>query len=62
MEEVAEEVEVGFYHQEGFTKINKDGNVENRIGVEVMELDAKIEEKTTKKSDAGRANPRSTKY
>jgi hypothetical protein len=28
--------------------MNKDGNVENRIGVEVMELDAIIEEKTAK--------------
>jgi hypothetical protein len=48
MEEVAEEVEVGFYPQEGFTKMNKDGNVENRVGIEVMELDAIIEEKTMK--------------
>jgi hypothetical protein len=48
MEEVAEEVEVGFYPQEGFTEKNKDGNMENRIGVEVMELDAIIKEKTAK--------------
>jgi hypothetical protein len=37
MEEVAKEVEVGFYPQEGFIKMNKDGNVENRIGVEMIE-------------------------
>jgi hypothetical protein len=48
MEEVAEEVEVGLYPQEGFIEMNKDGNVDNRIGVEVMEFDAIIEEKTTK--------------
>jgi hypothetical protein len=48
MEEVAEEVEVRFYPQEGFTEMNKDGNMDNRIGVEVMELDTIIEEKTTK--------------
>jgi hypothetical protein len=48
MEEVAEEVEVGFYTQEGFTEMNKYGNMENIIGVEVMELDAIIEEKATK--------------
>jgi hypothetical protein len=53
MEEVAEEVEVGFYPQEGFTKMNKDGNVENRVGVEVMELDAIIEEKTVKEIRSG---------
>jgi hypothetical protein len=40
MEEVAKEVEVRFYPQEGFTEMNKDGNVKNRIGVEVMELDS----------------------
>jgi hypothetical protein len=29
--------------------MNKDENMENRVGVEVMELDAIIEEKTAKK-------------
>jgi hypothetical protein len=48
MEEVAEEVEVGFYPQEGFTEMFKDRNVENKVGVEVMELDAIIEKKTAK--------------
>jgi hypothetical protein len=48
MEEVAEVVKVGFYPKEGFTEINKDGNMENRIGIEVMELDAIIEEKAAK--------------
>jgi hypothetical protein len=62
MEEVAEEVEVRFLPQEGFTKMDKDGNVENRVGVEVMELDAIIEKKIVKKSEAGRVNPRSIKY
>jgi hypothetical protein len=33
MEEVVEKVEVGFYPQEGFTELNKDGHVENRVGV-----------------------------
>jgi hypothetical protein len=53
MEEIVEEVKVGFYPQEGFTKINKDGNVENRNGVEVMELDTMIEEKAVKEIRCG---------
>jgi hypothetical protein len=53
IEEVAEEVKVWFYPQEGFTEMNKDGNMEDRIGVEVMELDAIIEEKTTKEIRCG---------
>jgi hypothetical protein len=53
MEEVAEEVEVGFYPQEDFTKMNKDGKVENRIGVKMMELDAIIEEKAAKEIRCG---------
>jgi hypothetical protein len=57
MEEVAEEVEVGFYPQEGFTEMNKDGNVENRIGVEVIELDAIIEEKTMEEIRCGEGQP-----
>jgi hypothetical protein len=48
IEEVAKEVELGFYPQEGFIEMNKDGNMENRIRVEVMELDTIIEEKTVK--------------
>jgi hypothetical protein len=53
MEEVAEEVEVGFYSQGGLIEMNKDVNVENRIGVEVMEWDTIIEEKTAKEIRCG---------
>jgi hypothetical protein len=48
MEVVAKEVEAGFYPQEGFTEMNKNGNMENRIGVEMMELDSIVEEKAMK--------------
>jgi hypothetical protein len=45
MEEVAEEVEVVFYPQEGLIAMNKDRNMENRVGVEVTMLNAIIEKK-----------------
>jgi hypothetical protein len=41
-------VKVGFYPQEGFIEMDKDENVENRVGVEVIELDAIIKKKTAK--------------
>jgi hypothetical protein len=53
---------MGFYPLEGFTKMNKDGNVENRIGVEMVELDSIVEEKAMKEIRCGKGNPRSTKY
>jgi hypothetical protein len=46
MKEVAEEVGMWFYPQEGFAEMNKDANIENRIGVQVMKVKAIIEKKT----------------
>jgi hypothetical protein len=48
MEEVVEQVKMGFYPQEGFAEIDKDRDVENRIGVEVMELKAIVKKKASK--------------
>jgi hypothetical protein len=62
MEEVAEEVEVGFYPQEGLIEMNKNRNVENRVRVKVMKLNAIIEKKASEKIEFGRARPCSTKY
>jgi hypothetical protein len=61
MKKVAENIEMGFYPKKCFTEMDKDGDVNNRVGVETIELDAIIEKKTTEEIRSGRANPRSTK-
>jgi hypothetical protein len=53
---------VWLYSKEYFTEVNKNGNMKDGIGIEVMQLDSIVKEKTIKKSEVGRANPCSTKY
>jgi hypothetical protein len=49
-EKIAKKVEIGFYPHEGFTKMNKNGDVENRIEIEVMKLKAIIEKEAAKRN------------
>jgi hypothetical protein len=48
---------MGFYPQEGLTEMNKDGDVENRIGVEVMKLKVIIEKKAAKEIGSQEGQP-----
>jgi hypothetical protein len=41
-EELTEEYLVGFDHQEGFAEVDKDGGVEDTVGVEIKVLDAVV--------------------
>jgi hypothetical protein len=56
VEKITEKIEMGLNPQKRFTEMNKDGDVKNRVGVEVIELKVVI------KPEVGRANPHSTKY
>jgi hypothetical protein len=59
-EEFPEQDPMGLDPQEGFAKINKDGGVEDTVGVEVEVLHAVVPSRPLKKSLAGRDSPRST--
>jgi hypothetical protein len=52
-EEEVEKIPVGFNSEKCFTKVNKDGNVENGVRVEVMELKPVIVKKATEKRARG---------
>jgi hypothetical protein len=52
-EEEAEKIPVRLDSKEGFTEMNKDGNVANGVRVEVMELKPVIVKKATEKRTRG---------
>jgi hypothetical protein len=45
-EEIAEERPMGLNSEEGFTEVNEDGDMADRVGVEVLQLDPVVVEKT----------------
>ena len=59
MEKMLEQLEVGFDPQKSFAQVHEDGNMENRIGVQVVCLNTLMKEKTAEEI-RGR-NPKTTK-
>jgi hypothetical protein len=47
MEKLAEKIKMGFYPQESFAEMDKNSNVKNRVGVEMVKLNAIIEKNAT---------------
>jgi hypothetical protein len=61
-EKKAEKIPMGFDSEESFAEMDEDGNVANRIRVEVMELKPVEINKAMEKEQEGKARPCSAKW
>jgi hypothetical protein len=52
-EKIAEKIPIGFNSKESFTKVDKDGNVADRVRVEMMELKPVEVKKATEEGTGG---------
>ena len=54
MKEILEQIKIGFDPQESFTKMNEDGDMQNRIRGQVMHLNPPMMKKTSKEIRDGK--------
>ena len=54
MKEILEQIKIGFDPQESFTKMNEDGDMQNRIRGQVMHLNPPMMKKTSEEIRHGK--------